>query len=531
MLRRFLPFPLVVSCALMAQSSYPPGGQGPVGPNQPNPSAKRYTVSGTVSNAQTGAPVPRAVVRAFGVEPSQAFTDDSGHFELKDVLEGRLTLGAQRPGYQMGHGFQQQVVVGASTPSVQLKLMPQSSMRGHIVNSDGEPIEGLQVQALRQQVIGGMREWMPSNVAGTDETGNFVMEDLTPGSYLLRTLAHRVFAAGIGVVVDGRHFPDLYPAQYYPNAPDRTSAQVLQVQAGAEAQVDITLSAVPSFTASGTSSNERSMILTCDTAEGETVSNAFRRGRDGQFTMLLLPPGPCTIHARTSIRGAEAAYAELPINVGSADLTGLQLNLEPLRDVPVVFSGNETTAGSPATAGTNLQLVPRQMGSLRQFPQMTNTGDVHAFSGVSPGAYRVVPQPYGGACLASITSGSVDLMRSDLTVAAGGSVAPIEVRLRKDCGSIVAKVDGAAEAAAVSVVLVPEGAPNLAKLVFAGNGSAQIRDITPGEYMIYAAPNLSDFAYAEPDVLKGIEGQKVSVGPNAQLNVQLQLGKVRGEER
>ncbi len=511
----------------------------PIG-QQPNATTKRYIINGTVVNSVTGAPVSRAIVRLQGMEPAQTFTGEDGRFELKDVPEGRAFLTAERPGFQLSNRLgPQQVTVNSSTSAIQLKMVPQSSLRGHVRNSDGEPVESVQVQVFRRQVMNGVREWMPANTSTTDETGAFEIDDLAPGAYLLQTHPHRVFIASASVVVDGRHFPDLYPAQYYPNAPDRASAQPIQIQPGTDAQTDITLVAVPSYSASGTI-NTRNAMLSCESSDGEIVSSGVRLDRKGTFTIMQLPSGPCTLRARTGggQRGGEAGYAELPINIASTDLTGLQLNLEALPDIPLLISDGGSLANTnsasgkvgdnTANTGVNVQLIPVRRTGNYGFPTLTQNGNSKMFTAVTPGVYHLSTQAFGGSCVGSVSSGSLDLLRSDFTVVSGGSPAPIDVTLRKDCGSLTAKVEGPNSTDPISVVLVPQAAPTQAKMMRFTGGTMQFTDLTPGDYVVYAAPDLTDFAYTDPEVLKGIEGQKVTVGPNSQATIQLQMTAVPG---
>ena len=292
-------------------------------------------------------------------------------------------------------------------------------------------------------------------------------------------------------------------------------------------------------------------MLSCENPDGEIVGNGVRFDRNGTFTLMQLPSGPCTLRARTGGKRGEGdtGYAELPINIGSADVSGLQLTLEVPPDIPLVISGNNTggnpggasasnaRSGSRPTASegqlntnVNVQLLPRQFARGRGMLTVTQKAGGQVFTSVSPGNYRVRAQIYGasGSCLGSISSGSTDLLRFDLTVSPGGSAAPIEVVLRKDCGSLTLKVEGPNANDPISLVLVPDGVPSQAKTIFLNNGTAQIPDLTPGDYTVYAPPDVNDFAYADPETLKGMQGQRVTVGPNAQASIQIQLPSTSG---
>ncbi len=485
----------------------------------PNPNAKRYPVSGTVVNALTGAPIPRALVQLQGPEPIRAFTGDDGHFEVKDVPEGRYSVMAQRPGFQPAMRSPT-VTVGATTPSVECKLQPQSSLRGRIVNSDGEPVEGVGVQILRRAVTNGRRDWQMSGAARSDETGVFVFENLSPGAYLVHTEPHQVFASSSEIVVDGRHYPELYLPQYFPNAPDRSSAQAIQLQPGTESEADFSLAAVPAYQVSGVVSDVHSYGATCENAEGELVSSAFRiDNRTGKFTLSRLPAGTCTLIVRSGfMQQTQALYGELPIKITDSDLDGLRLSLSPLPDIPVSIAGSANNADNP---GAQLQLIPRTAVGRHQGYQAEKREDTVAFRGVAPGTYSVTSFPFGNTCLASITSGSLDLMRNDLTVSAGNAPAPITFTMRTDCGTISGKLPDNATLVNAFVIAVPDGAPVMAKVGFANNGQFQIGGLTPGDYTVYAFTDMLNAPYAEPDFLKAVDGQKITVAPNDKPTIQI----------
>lgn len=159
-------------------------GPRPNGPANQN----RYKITGTVINSITGEPIGRAVVRINGSTNQQMFTDGSGRFEASDVPEGQIAVTAQRPGFvdsQMNSSrFQrsQMITVGPSTPSIEVKLMPEGFIKGKITNNEGEPVESMGLQVMFQQISNGRKDWFPRGGAQTDENGEYEIEGLPPGS-------------------------------------------------------------------------------------------------------------------------------------------------------------------------------------------------------------------------------------------------------------------------------------------------------------------------------------------------------------
>ena len=511
---------------LLAQVSFDPSAilQNGLAQKAPavNPNAKRYPVTGTVVNALTGAPIPRAQVMLQSAEPARAFTGDDGHFELKDVLEGAASISARRPGFH-DKGFRS-ITVSATTSSIELKLTPGGTLSGHIINSDGEPVEGVQLELFFRSVTNGHRNWTMRGGTNTDEAGNYVFEQLTPGSYLVRTQPHQVFPYASSVVVDGRHFPELYPPQYFPNAPDRSSAQPLQLLAGAEAQADFTLTAVPSYTASGTLAGQaRGFSGQCVDTDGDLVSSFYRADpQSGHFSISRLPVGACTLVIHTGFAGETddshvQLFGELPLLIKSNDIDGLQLNLQPLADIPVSISGGDA---SLENGGLNLTLIEKDRSTGR-IHQAMRKNDALVIPAVQPGAYTVVANAFGKFCIGAVNSGGVDLLHSDLNVPSGGSAPPITITMRSDCATLSAKITDPNAPATVPVFIVPDSSPGQSKVSFANNGALQMNGLTPGDYTVYAADDMSNVAYADADAMKGLSGQRVTLQASGQGSVEI----------
>ena len=136
-----------------------------------NPNLKRYPISGTVFNSVTNEPLPRALVRInSGQDQRVAFTGGDGRFQIADISEGMTWISAQRPGYfdpcslsnspdcanRSGHK------VGPGTNDFRVALTPGAKISGTVLDSDGEPVEGLQVQLMGEQIANGRKQWIPA---------------------------------------------------------------------------------------------------------------------------------------------------------------------------------------------------------------------------------------------------------------------------------------------------------------------------------------------------------------------------------
>ena len=209
-------------------------------PGQP---VKTFTIGGTVTNAATRKPIRRALVHVNGPVQLATFTGPDGRFQISGVAQGQTFLTAEKPGF-----FDEQALhpgsytpqntavnVGPGTNEFRLQLTPEAKIRGRVLDPDGEPIEGLQLQLVTREISEGRKQLQPGMMANTDENGSYRIEGLTPGQYFLRTMAHPVFSAF------GTMPRNAYPPQYYPNSPELTSAQPLELKPGQEAEADFTL--------------------------------------------------------------------------------------------------------------------------------------------------------------------------------------------------------------------------------------------------------------------------------------------------
>ncbi|MBV8708791.1 MAG: carboxypeptidase regulatory-like domain-containing protein, partial [Acidobacteriaceae bacterium] len=384
----------------------------------------------------------------------------------------------------------------------------------------GEPVESMGLQVMLQEINNGRIDWIPRGGAQTDENGEYEIEDLPPGQYLIRTSTRAVFF--VNAPSQGSPYTDVYPAQFFPNAPDRSSAQPVTVGPGQTAEADFRLSPVPSYSITGTVSGPQNVTVMCEDEEGNSLSFGRVNHRTNQFRLIHIPPGTCTVTAHFQGPNGEAYYAEQPVTVNSSNITGVQLALQPLPDIPVHFSN------SPGGMPVQLQLISRQkrrrQGQLH--PMTEGSPPDHqtlVFKGVLPGSYQVQANSFSRTCIGSISSGGTDLLREDLTVVNGSAQgAPIEVSLRDDCATLTLAAD-ASPGVNVNFLLVPNSVSMQPRVMSVGSGSLSIPGLTPGEYTVYALSDISDLEYANPEAMRKFSGQKVTLGPGETAKMQLNL--------
>ena len=111
------------------------------------------------------------------------------------------------------------VVAGADTPAINASLEQGGSISGHVTNSNGDPLAGVNVSAQTVPCCGG-----PIGPGGvlTDAAGNYTIIGLATGSYQVQFTA----PSGIGLV-----------SEYYDNKTTAAQATPVAVVAGADTGV------------------------------------------------------------------------------------------------------------------------------------------------------------------------------------------------------------------------------------------------------------------------------------------------------
>ncbi|MBV9158800.1 MAG: carboxypeptidase regulatory-like domain-containing protein, partial [Acidobacteriaceae bacterium] len=206
-------------------------GQGTAPPvSAQSTSPARRTITGTVVNSVTGEPIRRALVQLAGPRQSFAFTGADGRFQIENFPEGDVYLSAQKPGFfdasQAGHG---PLILKSGTNDALIKLNPQASIQGRIVDNDGEPIEAIQVELIGQQIVNGRKEWQPRETVQTRENGSYRIDNLMPGIYVVHTVVRPEFGSQFGQESDQLQ-QQAYPERFYPSSPDFASAQPMDLK-------------------------------------------------------------------------------------------------------------------------------------------------------------------------------------------------------------------------------------------------------------------------------------------------------------
>lgn len=244
--------------ALLALSVHPASAQ-----------TATYRIAGTVVGETNGQPIQRATVHILDENSRKQIqsttSDEYGRFAFTGVPAGNFVLQGSAPGYiqtsyDEHEGFNTGIITGAGvdTESLVLKLHPQGTLTGTILDESGDPVQRATVRLARQEHSQGDSRTVNAGTTSTDDLGRFEFPRLAPGTYLLAVTATPWYAVhperemqdqraifGVADSID----PSLdvaYPVTYYPDVTDSSQASPIVIGAGPK-DISLRLTPVPAL--------------------------------------------------------------------------------------------------------------------------------------------------------------------------------------------------------------------------------------------------------------------------------------------
>jgi uncharacterized protein (DUF2141 family) len=524
--------------------------QNNTAPNTAN--LPHFTVKGRVVNAVTGEPVKGALVNINGMEQHSGFTGADGQFEVDGVPKGNTFVSATHPGYSNTIQQKPQMLdVSDNVDGLTVKLPPTARISGTVRDSDGEPVEGLRVTCLQEMVMQGRKHLMPHGGTTTDEGGHFLLDNLQAGSYYLGTGQKAVYP-GLPLADEAARLT--FAAQYYPNSPDLNSAQKVEVKAGDDNRVDITVPIVRGARVYFSVTPPAKFVWgTLESEDGQTVINTpfMPDKKTGKFLVSSAPPGAWKLvvnaqqqgGARVGVLDGSGNTGEALINVAATDLDNVQITLSNPVDIPVNFIGADaqqqqqqpptvpsrkspvqTYIGNGPSARVSLQPASSStinVSNRRGMMQAMNQEGGAVIKNVQPGTYRVVVQNWNGQnCVDSVTSGSLDLAHNDLVVSAGSPPQPINVSLMATCGQLDISVNQKAQA---NVLIIPDSHSIEPISAMTSSDKTTLGNLSPGDYTVYAFTDVNGLEYMNPEVMRTFSGQHVTLAAGQKASLTLDV--------
>lgn len=504
-----------------------------------------YTLRGKVVSSVDGTPVRGALVQLDGPSQGSALTGNDGSFAFSKLAVGEFVVSARKQGYfatELGEPLDaivERVRLDATTRELTLPLIPEGVIFGKIVDEQGEPIEGLEVQARPK--FGRISEMNRNadRTATTNEAGEYRITGLTAGSYYLleTTKSVRHFEA---ILTSVRRVKSGVPINFYPGVLEAAQAATIRVRPGSSQQLDWRIARQPLYQVSGrvqTRGGSANLLVGLMSGYSDQNFTLAMAGPDGSFVLPAVAPGEYAVVA-VDMANEEAAKAEVAVKMITlkANVQDLLLQVFPVTQIPVRFREEYThksDAGRLAeSAPANVEFLrvdlPVEVAAKLTDQQSWNGQKKELQALLEPGAFRIEIYTGPKTYVASAMNGHTDLLKDDLVVAPGSEAEPIELVLRDDPASLSGTVRLDGKAVPGRVVLLPENAPRHLAIISAdAGGRFAFQDLAPGRYFLLALANGSEIDLQDQGTLRRIQslGEAVELPADGRASVELELKK------
>lgn len=509
------------------------------------------TLSGRVTNAESGKPLRRAQVRAIAPEMREGrtvSTDADGQWQMRRMPAGRYNITISKGGYvalvygqRRPHeqGKPVEVTSGQVVEKLDVSLPKGSVITGRIIDEFGDPLAGVRVSAGRYRFIGGQRRLVNTSAGSTDSTddiGQYRLHGLPPGDYYVSATFGSSFSFEDSDDRTG------YAKTYFPGVPNVTEAQRVTVAEGQEAGgVGFALAPIRVARVSGTvtMSDGRPMangMVRLMSAAPQTSMPSGNMGivkPDGTFTIANVAPGDYTLNTQTAadmeaiattgstgaVRSSETA--SVPIIVTGADVTGLALVTGPTATARgrILFD-----SGLPADARAAAVMVitlPASPDSMIMMGIQARARDDWSFDlGGLSGKRLIRATPPAGWFVKSVTLNGTDVTDTPIDFKPAENLTGLEVTFTKRMASLTGAVQSArgqptSDFVIVAFPLEAAGWGYGTRLVRTARpdqaGTFLITGLPVGDYLVAALEYLEPGDESDPEVLERLRAQATSI--------------------
>jgi len=565
-------------------------------------------IAGQVVDGVSGRPVAAAVVSIsgsslIGVSPSaqssRILTGADGRFVFRDLAAGVYSVAAAKVNYADGEpgrlrpgGSAPPIVISdrEKTVDVVVPMWKYGAIGGTILDEAGEPVAGVQVQALKRG--SATRAYTVARTTFTDDRGAYRFGNLVPGGYLVvsvpppvsananiisdngrsshgnagvlaftedrgRTpgpqIGSALLAGGRGTVTPppGGSRLLLYPPTFYPGSASPVQASSVTIGSGDERiGVDMSIAPVPTARVAGillkdgvpaAMTTVRLIPEGTESIPAEVVSATSISDADGRFMFAGVAPGRYTLRG-TSTGAVGLAWVDMPLTVAGDDTDALVVMLRPpLR----ITARTEFDGGTPPAASGRAArwrqapfVLEPLAGGLSGFTIAGTTDDRGiSLTGYLPGRYRVqVKDVPPGWMLKGAMLNGVDV--SDTPFDFVKDVPDLTFVFTDRISGVSGRVDGAGPGAA-AVLLFPadarawlDASPGSQRFRSARpnlRGEFGITAVPPGDYFVAAVPDASAAEWRDADSLESLAriATRVSIAEGERRILALRMTSLR----
>jgi hypothetical protein len=496
-------------------------------------------VEGRAVNSVTHAAVEGVEVRLWTKEATNyvTATDAAGAFRIDGVKTGQYNYRLEKSGYVSTEVAdpRKTLRVGLAKDAIRLEveLTPFATLAGRVLESDGKP-------AAKVEVFAG-----DFKSATTDEEGRFAFDKLEPGSFeLLATPTSRVAATPSP---QGERVAVL--PTYFPSALDRSLAERINVQAGADLSgYDIRLRSSPVYRVRGVVLDETGKL-----AEKARVTLTRREAQAGTLAKLMF--GSVTEYIVGAIPGSPEAQVstakdgtfEFPaVRAGdwllAAELEG---EWDPVRRIPSERRVEEAVLverqdidhvemrlAAPFDLAVEVDWGDAPLGAHPRFAALELFGmdgqqPVMFLGGANiqivPGRYRVAGGiPMNGYSPQSVQFAGHDVMGQVVDLRPGSG--PLRVVYKRSTTSLRGSVEKGPGATVLVWSQMAEGPVVMNAITCGSNGNFE-GFVQPGDYYALAVDRVDTRTVADSAFLKKMimGAASVSVAEGATASLQLPL--------
>jgi hypothetical protein len=462
-----------------------------------------------VVNATTGEAIPRARVTAMGTNgQSGTATDNEGRWRFTGISCGQTQVIATRPGFIQGSLGQPKsgaafrpVILAADAPvhDARISLAPQAVVTGKVLDDQGDPMMNVTVVTMASRVIEGRRIFQGQGSANTNDLGEYRIAGLPAGKYIVCAQS-----AGFNVNALDNAGDSRVEERCYPGPVEAGAASALEI-AGSTARVDFTLARVPAVKIHGTLSGAGGRGVTVSLYK--RLSNVSSRigmpaimAPDGRFEIRGVTPGSYVLSADYWDSG-KRLVARVPVDVGGADLDGVNVRLEP--GFSVTGTVRIESKKPAATDPRQINLVLKSSDPMAGGGQVTwaKGRDSFTINELTAGTYRLECLPNSHFYLKSATLGGRDISREEVPITQ--ATGPVDVVLSDETGAVEGQVEDSGGNPVLSWVMVLPAGDQAARqprsLMSGADGHFTVPNLAPGKYQVFAWDDAQQVEYANPD--------------------------------
>jgi len=520
--------------------------------NTPPKEPPKCSIQGQVVHEPGGQPLKKAKVELHPEDKEngtayKTASDAEGLFKFDKVEPGNYTLTFERGGFlEAGKRHSSHTLTlqpGQEIKDLLLRMQPSSVIMGKVFDDDGDPLPGVNVIVSKYGASSVQRGIVGQGF--TDDVGEYRVGNLRPGRYLIQASFMNYSAEPEAKLADETKETSPYPT-YYPAAAEKSHAVPVELHAGDEVPINITLSYGPAYRVRGSiaglpefADKNVNMILRSKENPWQTNQFVINIKPDGSFEIPKLLPGEYRVMFFQMDGSDFHAYqAAQTIEVKDVDLDNVRLSSESDSEVSGRFRTDNGEKLNWPVLSLTLDSGEKDAEYDFDWPGPSTrtqfkTDGTFDMKKVPPGSYRVTFNCDVPAARAyyvkSVSLGGQDVTASGFSVSGGSWL--LDVVLSSDGATLEgAVVDSKDQPVSDAVVIALPSLENrkrrdlFKKVSTDQHGHFVLRGVRPGEYSLLAFDELED-DYRDPDVVKPFEdrGQNVRLEKNQRTALALKV--------